>query len=209
MPDYPPVKEFDPFAKLITVVPWESLDGFTVSGDTGYLVYAVGSTGVMLVTGDAAANYDSRMYMKLPWYSLRVTGKLLVIDFPLTYLGALTTQNIWLRLVNEASDPPSETQDHFGWKIISGDLYASNADGSTQTITDTGVDLALWEQFTRLRMVVDPGVDIKFYVNDVLKATHTTNLPALADYLVQLQIRTLAEVIRQVGVGRMLVQKVY
>ena len=52
-------------------------------------------------------------------------------------------------------------------------IYASNANGSSQTKTDTGVAIAgLWKH---LRIESD-ATSVYFYVNHVLKATHTTNL---------------------------------
>jgi hypothetical protein len=57
-----------------------------------------------------------------------------------------------------------------------GTLYAQNADGVTATSTDisSGLTLTNWNVY---EIIFTPGVDAKFYVNGVLKATHTTNLP--------------------------------
>lgn len=59
-----------------------------------------------------------------------------------------------------------------------GKLYAktSNGGGTTNhTETEiTGVTLGAWNLY---RIVINPGVDVKFYVNGVLKATITTTLP--------------------------------
>lgn len=56
-------------------------------------------------------------------------------------------------------------------------LYASNANGTTQTKTDivSGINI---DDINTLRIVMNGSTDIKFYVNGVLKATHTTNLPS-------------------------------
>ena len=155
-------------------------------------------------------DYDARITSKSAWYSLFDSGKAVTIEFPITYMYSVTSQNIWLRLAYAYADPPSETAQHIGWKIIGADLYASNADGTTQTITDTTINLGATDQRTRLKMVITPGTDCKFYVNDVLKVTHTTNLPALPAYLnIHFHIRTLEAASKAIHVGRVLTERGY
>lgn len=69
------------------------------------------------------------------------------------------------------------TRRHIGFWIEDGVLYATNANGTTQSATDisSGLTLSDWNKF---RVVLDPGTSVKFYVGDVLKATHTTNVPS-------------------------------
>lgn len=65
-----------------------------------------------------------------------------------------------------------------GVKIINdaGVLYAQNANGTaTRTNISSGITLTNWNLY---EIVFSPGVDIKFYVNGTLVATHTTNLPS-------------------------------
>ena len=75
------------------------------------------------------------------------------------------------------------TARHIGFYFDSNVLYASNADGTTQKKTDisAGLTLGNWNSY---KFIFDAGTNVKFYVNDALKATHTTNLPATgtADY---------------------------
>lgn len=56
-------------------------------------------------------------------------------------------------------------------------MYAQNANGSTATTTDvsSGITFTNWNTY---EIVFTPGTDIKFYINGVLKATHSTNLPS-------------------------------
>ena len=55
-------------------------------------------------------------------------------------------------------------------------LYASNANGTTQTTEEiTGITFTDENNY---KIVFDSGTNIKFYVNDVLKSTSTTNLPS-------------------------------
>lgn len=67
------------------------------------------------------------------------------------------------------------TSRHIGFFIQDGTLYASNADNTTQTRTDisSGVTLTNYNVFKYVRGTSD----IKFYVNNTLVATHTTNIP--------------------------------
>lgn len=56
-----------------------------------------------------------------------------------------------------------------------GTLYAQNANGTaTSTDITSGITMTNWNLY---EIVFTPGVDIKYYINGTLKATHTTNLP--------------------------------
>lgn len=55
-------------------------------------------------------------------------------------------------------------------------LYAQNANGTaTSTDISSGITVTNWNLY---EIVFTPGVSIQFYVNGVLKATSTTNLPS-------------------------------
>lgn len=198
---------FDPFAQFLEFIPWVSIDGYTKGGDAGYAVAAFG-TSVTLTTGNTT-DKDAYLTISNPWYKLIATGKIITVEFILNNLFEITNQNIWLRIADLTSDPPSETKEHIGWKIIGADLYASNADGVTQTITDTTVDLATGSQQTRLKMIFNPGTDCKFYVDDVLKVTHIANLPTSPSPYLHFHIRTLENAVKRITLGRVLMQKLY
>lgn len=62
-----------------------------------------------------------------------------------------------------------------------GVVYANTtleAVGVTNTDISSGLTLTNWNHY---KFVFTQGVDTKFYVNGILKATHTTNLPNTAD----------------------------
>ena len=195
----------DLFDKFHECISWSSLDGFDTGGDTGFVAEPQGS--YLLLGPGAQVNYDAWVKSKAFWVNILDAGKLVTVEFPLYSLTTPANQNIWLRFASDVEDPPSEIVDHFGWKIDGGDLYASNADGTTQAITDTTVDLATGNQRTRLKIVLNPGTDCKFYVNDVLKATHDTNLPALASYKLHVHVRTLAPQPCSIELGGGLIEK--
>lgn len=199
---------FDIFDKFREFIPWICLDGFLFDGTAGYIIEPRG-TYLQLSTNNTTNSY-ARIRTQDPWYNLLATGKVVTVEFPIVYLYSNADQNIWLRMGTGTSTPPSETASHFGWKIIDGDLYASNADGTTQKIADTTVNLTTGEQRTRLKMVFNPDVDCKFYVDDILKATHTINLPKIATYphpLLYFYILTLADVSNEIYLGRGLIQR--
>lgn len=74
----------------------------------------------------------------------------------------------------------SSTAESIRFVENAGVLYAQNANGTTATSTDisSGVTRTNWNTY---EIIFDPGVDIKYYVNGTLKATHTTNLPTADD----------------------------
>jgi len=79
-----------------------------------------------------------------------------------------------------SSDVPATHADtirHMGFFIEDGTLWASNANGTTQTVTDISSGITI-DNILRMRIVWDATTSILFYVNDVLEATHTTFLPS-------------------------------
>lgn len=70
------------------------------------------------------------------------------------------------------------TQRHFGFYLATnGALKAHNADGTTEKETDLSTSLSAGTKYI-LEAVWDGSTSIKYYVNDVLKATVTQNLPS-------------------------------
>lgn len=199
----PPV--FDIFDKFREFIPWVSLEGFTAGGDATYVV-SVDATRLHVCTSSTIDD-DAYLYTNGLWTALLDTGKLTTFEFPLVYLDSVADVNVWARFALVITDPPSETVQHFGWKIIDADLYASNADGTTQKITDTAVNLAAVGQRTRLKIIFNPGTDCKYYVNDVLKVTHTENLPTLTACSFHIHIRTKAAIGKTIQIGRLLIEK--
>lgn len=89
------------------------------------------------------------------------------------------TQDIFLGAMdNTVTNVPADatsTAPHIGFFVHDEKLYASNANNTTQTKTEiTGITFTNWNYY---RFEFDSGTNIKFYVNDTLEATHTTNLP--------------------------------
>ena len=114
---------------------------------------------------------DAVLETAFAWSNVTATG---TNDEKNAYLLVGTTGN---PSVDSDTDPGG---DYFGFKIrndtTNTKLFAYNADGGVQTSTDisSGLTMTAWVQ---LRAVFRAGVDIKFYANGVLVATHTSNLP--------------------------------
>ncbi len=85
----------------------------------------------------------------------------------------------WFCLVKDDPDLYNNlNQEHIGFRSGSDDqIYCTNANGTART--QTGPHGGLWPP--RWVKWVRHATDIEFYVDGVLKATHTTNLPTLTN----------------------------
>jgi len=83
------------------------------------------------------------------------------------------------------------TDRHIGFLRVGTTIYASNANDTTQTTTDI-TDGDTYTQYNSYAVEYIAATSAKFYVNNVLVATHTTNLPAAgsADWDYGFAIRT-------------------
>lgn len=196
----------DFFDKYREFLSWVSVDGYTTTFDSGgqatpkgwlVLLYAGGTSGYKAYIEEPAN------YRKIN------TDKLISVDWIIVFLSN-TAQTTFLHYTGSGGSPPSETENHFGFKIINARVWVSSADGSVQEITDTAVDLPSGYQLTTLRAVVNPGTDCKFYVNGVLKATHSTRLPDVADnYKLNMGITTNENAGKTLNLGRVLIEAEY
>lgn len=92
------------------------------------------------------------------------------------------TQDVFIGLAGFSSTPANATSTtrHAGFMIQDGTLYASNANGSAQNRTDISSGITI-TSFNRYQIVFVSGSSVRFYVNDVLKATHTLQVPSSGD----------------------------
>lgn len=188
-------------------LPWVSIDGFNVAGTDGYVITPRGA----FLRMDTPASLNAYCYIayKSSMKVMLKTGKLYRWDIPIVWEQKLTNQVQYIRMGDTVADPPSETVDHFGWKIIDDSIYASNADGTTQKITDTGVDIKTGGQLLHLRVDVLVGVSCKFYIDNVLKVTHTDNVPNDFSYFLHVYLKTTDSNQIIFGLGRAYIEKDY
>jgi hypothetical protein len=164
---------------------WKDLAGWTESH--------VGSGGatpsftlVSLRTG-TTVNSRASIYGGLGFNHPHEASSDLIIQFIQSETN-LTNSVIRLYLHNYYDSlPPSDTSRHGGFKIINGQIWATNGNGSAQTTTDTGATIAAAWSAQQLRLI-GTGSSMQFYVNNILKAEHDTNLPSLWGYRLYLGI---------------------
>jgi len=86
-------------------------------------------------------------------------------------------------LANGGTRFPVMTERHMGFKMINGAIWATSCDGTNaENATDTGI--AFTGAWTTHKLYMEHhGSSIQFYVDNVLKATHSTNVPV--DYNAQ------------------------
>jgi hypothetical protein len=190
-----------------TQIPWVSLAGFTTSIPAGGSIL-VGTIAVVIKSG-AVLNNNCGLYSTFGFNNALPAGKELTIEFPLSYLNAITNQRAIMFFFQYASYPPTETNRHIGFIIDNGDLHSSSADGTTQETQDTGVNLATSTQLTFCKVAVTGGVSADFYVNNVLKTTHTTHVPSAGAwaFVILIGIKTLDTVDKWMGVERIIITK--
>jgi hypothetical protein len=149
------------------------------------------------------------MYNNGIFRNLIASGKVITAEWTTLYWGDTTDQLAFLTISTSLTDPPVEEHNSFGFRISSGaSIFATNGNGSNSTVTDTTDDVSTGP-FIRLKAVYTVGTNIKFYVNDVLRVTHTTNLPSNGDNRVILYLKTEAATNKELHLGRILIQRTY
>jgi len=79
---------------------------------------------------------------------------------------------------SESFDPLIDTEEHGGFKIIDGDIYASVGNGTDEEAEDTGVNLPQGgTRYLEVRGV--GGTAVEFYVDQVLKKTLSDKIPTV------------------------------
>jgi hypothetical protein len=148
---------------------------------TGAIVENWGEARVDLVTGTNNAGY-ARFYSKPISYFAAVGSGVQRWMFQVTWGGTAITTNTAMMGIWDANTwavPCVLTTKHYGFKILNGVLWATNADGATEKATTTGITItASSYEFYGLEVIFIPSTSCRFYVNGVLKVTHTDNVPA-------------------------------
>ena len=203
---------FDLFAKFFHAINWESLDGFVPTLSAGSTVLPQCGA-VKFTTGGTSGFYAFiRQNDAGGYYNPFNAGKPVTVEWVLKTGVAVTTRTVLLHFAYTNVSPPNPAFPHMGFKIVNGDIFASSAGMAGEKLDDTGVNEnpAAIEQ-VRLKVVFDPGVSLKFYVNDVLKITRLTDLPANGNvnYMFNEGVTTNAAAVRYLYLGRHLIQIPY
>lgn len=178
VPDYP---AFSDYFSLVADGAAPDITYWTVVEDNDASVTVVSqiNTNLMVIAGTGATDdgYTSTLG-KITW-SLDDLGKKLYANFTLA-IGDLTGEG-GIGFRQYGTVPTADLFDnvnrhavlHFDNDVIS----ASTADGMAEQNTDLSAFIVQGTYYN-FRIVVDPGVDVKYYINDTLRATHNTNPPS-------------------------------
>jgi len=196
-----------PFASFLDLINWQGPDAFSSAAD------GIGDAGFncpeLVLNSGYVLNH--RTYAKtLAYYqNLVAAGKLLTVEFQITDLVTVGAFAAWLGAINDQTDPPGNNDYQVGFIIRNSVVYGHCGNGSAYTETTTGVTLDQGVQRTRLKLIFNPGTDCKFYVDDVLKCTITTNLPTAFPFRIYTAMQNLSEDVQTIRIARVLIEKVY
>jgi len=195
------------FSSFIDLINWQGPDAFSSAAD------GIGDAGFNcpeLVLNSGYVLNDLTYAKTLAYYqNLVAAGKLLTIEFQITTLTTIGDFAAWLNAVNDNADPPADHDYCVGFIIRDSVVYGHCANGTAETETTTGITLSQGSQRTRLKLIFNPGTDCKFYVDDVLKLTITTNLPTAFSFRIYVGLQNLGEDVQTMRVARVLIDKAY
>jgi hypothetical protein len=141
---------------------------------------------VWMHTGATSGGRSTLYSMKSGYFKPSATGKIWAATVQSATLYTSTLMYVWMIYASASIPPANENVDHAGFIVQDTILYASNANGSAQTKTAIGTWNSAWSG--KVLAVVGTADSLLFYVNSVLKATHTTNLPNKSEYRMFFQI---------------------
>jgi|GEM_PF-6988474 len=183
-----------------------SVDGFTTVIPSGGDVAANGWVFNMYVA--ATINHQAGLYTIAGYNNPAKTGKL--FKFETIFLNAhITDVETYTLMIHHNTIPPTMTKRHIGWTTVNARLWATSGDDTAQETTDTGVDLVAGINNVMAEVILDPGVDVKFYLDGVLVATHTTRVPGTdTEWLVfNAAVKTLANTTKRLQLGRIVINQ--
>lgn len=150
---------------------------FTESGGTINELNIVTNIQSGAVSGNSAVIYSNNVLAGFPLFSNNWDKNSFFSAH--INLGSATLQDVFFGLgsgVTVSGANATNTTRHAGFWVEDATIYASNADGTTQTRTDVSAGITVTENNT-YQIEITGGSSIKFYINGTLVATHTTNLP--------------------------------
>lgn len=173
-----------PISAVLQTGPTEVLDGWLCTANVSQTITDTyrGGAGIFGFSASGAANFSNTLpgtgtnveytvsankAVKIKFRFKDGSGGAGRVGFGLTPSG--TPADIY--------DTNSATVNTARFLISTSTLYAVTATGAANTNTDisSGITTSSWHTY---EIFFTPGTDCKFYVDGVLKATHTTNLPA-------------------------------
>jgi len=108
-------------------------------------------------------------------------------------------QEIWFGFM-ETPAAPTTTQKHVAFYVdTNGDIYATCGNGTSGTQVDTGLNIN--QNTVYVLLIIYGSSDVKFYIDNVLKATISTNIPSGFSAYMNFYIKTLEAVNKIVWAG--------
>lgn len=150
---------------------WGQANGWT-DGHTGTGSVSFHQIFVDLSTGGTSGS-KAYVYCPTTLYLTPQAGYLLRLATT-PYLTQTTNQEAYIGALTNPTNP-TNNEKHIAFKVENDSVYATNGDGSAQTITDTG--LTVEQARDKLWFIRCTTTSILYYINNTLVATHTTNIP--------------------------------
>lgn len=156
--------------KQIILTSFESLDGWSKVGSLSVNI------GTLLMQTSAIINTDAYIQSNVAGTENKINYLLKNPEFSCGLsFGHSTNQTIYFGMGDLT---PYNTQQGLGFKNLNGTIYALSMNSGVESLTEiTGLSL-----FNVYRVILDSKTKTAFYyVNGLLKATHTTNIPTSDD----------------------------
>jgi len=174
------------------------LDGFVTTIDGAGTIEACGN--LLLMTTGNVTNNDVVISHNYNYHIKPKTS----VEHCIYLSQSITNVDAYLITCHQklTAPPVVADNDYWGFKISNGSIFAINCDDGSETSTDTGIDRAAATNYiTTMKTFIDYS-NIKFYVNGILKATHTTNIPSMGVAYPHLILRTKDDVAKIYRFGR-------
>ena len=156
----------------IYIKDWINIEGYTQSlAGTGSFSY--GAMYGYPHTG-ATINSEVIMYSSSPFWLIPSSRFFTGFKTRLDPVTTVTNLTIWMGILTNPT-APTATEAHCAFKILNGAIYASSGNGTNGELTDTGLTIAQYQ--TRDYDIKHFGTYFEFYVDGVLKATHSIYYP--------------------------------
>jgi len=186
-------------------------DGLIAEGDTGFTIARTNPAQTTIATGAVAGRAatlhgnDGLLWDSSPgdldwdnssWFSCQIRVDATTLQNGIWGLGCRTTVTS-----PDVPDDATTTERHIAFLLDDGTLYASVANGTTQTRTDISsfVTLNRWNTYS---FVYTAATSVVFYINGVAVATISTNIPTGAtDWELSFGIETQTSVARTIGLN--------
>jgi len=171
----------DPFGLSGNYFPVELNNTLIDSAGDGNAVYTAGA--LYMSTGTTANSYAVATARPIFIGYAKETK----IRFPIVVVNVSTNGRIFLYMISDDFDPDLATK-YIGIRITSGQVLFVSKDGTTESSVDVTAyfgDIAGNPEERDIIITYTPGVEAKLYINGVLRATITTNLPPSDDTTTQ------------------------